>query len=250
MGVAARLAFAMLALQFAIGTANDMVDVSADRIGHPLKPIPSGRLTADFARVVFAVCAVAGLTLAASVRFEALVVGAIGLSDGLFYDLRLKGTPWSWVPFAAGVALLPVFSWLGAVGTLPRAFLGILPMALLAGAMLATTNALADQEGDRAAGARSIATELGRNSTLMANAALLAAIQAIAVGTTIATGGQLAGILAEAAGIVLGWAGLGLAASSQNRLVRLAWEIQAIGVVALGAGWLASLSSAGFLGTT
>ena len=33
-----------------------------------------------------------------------------------------KGTAWSWLPFALGIPLLPVFGWLGAAGSLPASF--------------------------------------------------------------------------------------------------------------------------------
>ena len=68
--VAARLALAMLGLQFAIGTANDLADTARDRIGHPWKPIPAGLVRTPAAQIVFTLCAVAGLALAASVRVE------------------------------------------------------------------------------------------------------------------------------------------------------------------------------------
>jgi 4-hydroxybenzoate polyprenyltransferase len=249
-GVAWRLALAMLLLQFAIGAANDVADIEPDRIGHPRKPIPSGRITVARARIVFAVSASGGLVLAASVGALALVVAAVGLADGLIYDLRLKGTPISWLPFAAGVALLPVYAWLGATGRLPVAFWAIVPMALAAGAILATTNALSDLDGDIASGVESIATALGRHRSLAVNGVLLVLVQAAAVATTLLAVVPPGALLAEAAGAAAGWAGLGMARASDPRLNRAAWEVQAFGILLLGAGWLAVLSSAGFLGAT
>lgn len=239
----------MLGLQFAIGVANDLADVARDRIGHPQKPLPAGLVTLREARVVFAVCAAAGLALAASVRMEAFGLALLGLADGLLYDIRLKGTPWSWLPFAAGVALLPVFAWIGASGVLPVAFLVVVPMALFAGAILATTNALADLDSDRTSGTASIATHLGRDRTLVANGLLLVALLLVVAATSLAAAASPVCLAAELAGGALGWLGLRLAASSNKRSVRLSWEVQAVGIVIMGAGCLAALASAGLLGT-
>ena len=75
------------------------------------------------------------------------------IAIGLAYDLRLKGTAWSWLPFAIGIPILPVFGWVGATGSLPPAFVVLVPAAVAAGAALAIGNALVDVERDRAAGA-------------------------------------------------------------------------------------------------
>ena len=52
---------------------------------------------------------------------------------------------------------------------------------------------------------------------------------------------------AELAGVVLAWLGLGLAGVASERWWHLVWEVQALGILALGAGWLAAMGSAGLL---
>ena len=52
------------------------------------------------------------------------------LAIGYGYDLAFKGTAWSWLPFAVGIPLLPVFGWLGATGGLPASFAVLLPVAV------------------------------------------------------------------------------------------------------------------------
>lgn len=120
--VAARLTFGMLGLQFAIGTVNDLADAPRDRLSRPQKPLPAGLVGPRQATAVFLIAVALGLWSAASVGLAPLAVAIVGLADGLAYDLRLKGTVVSWLPFAAGVALLPVYAWLGATGGLPAAF--------------------------------------------------------------------------------------------------------------------------------
>lgn len=245
--VAARLAFGMLGLQFAIGAVNDLADASRDRLSRPHKPLPAGLVEPRQAKAVAVLTVALGLSSAASVGPAPLAVGIVGLADGLAYDLRLKGTVLSWLPFAAGVALLPVYSWMGATGGLRAAFWGILPMALLAGGVLAVANALADIERDRDAGAVSVATVLGRDRAIRANAAGLAFLQLTVVVSSAASGMVAAALATELAGVVLGLVGLRFSASPNEQVGRLGWEVQAIGIVALGAGWLAALGSAGLL---
>ena len=239
----------MLGLQFAIGAANDLADASRDRVSHPDKPIPAGLVNPRRAVAVVLVASFAGLWAAGSVGVPALAVGALGLADGLIYDLRLKGTAVSWVPFALGVGLLPMYAWLGAAGTLPPAFWGIVPLAFVAGATLALANSLADLERDPLAGATSLATALGRGRALVVSAFVLGFLQLAVVVSSAVVGPLPAGLVAELAGAALGWLGLRLTASPYDRARRLGWEVQAVGVVVMGAGWLATLGSAGLLAT-
>jgi hypothetical protein len=94
-----------------------------------------------------------------------------------------------------------------------------------------------------------VATALGRGRALVGSAVALAFLQ-LAVATSTAVVGPLpAGLVAELAGAALGWLGLRLTASLNERARRLGWEVQAVGVVVMGAGWLATLGSAGLLAT-
>ena len=127
-------------------------------------------------------------------------MAAAGLAAGLAYDLRLKGTRWSWVPYAVGIPLLPVFAWIGATGTLPAAFAVLVPIAMLAGAALAVANALADVERDPGAGTETIATSLGLVRARRIGAVLRGLVVAAALGSAVAFGGDVAWIAVAAAG--------------------------------------------------
>jgi hypothetical protein len=127
--------------------------------------------------------------LAASAGTASLLVAGIGLGAGLAYDLRLKGTRWSWLPYAVGIPLLPLFGWVGAVGSVPPAFAVLLPVAVVAGAALAVANALADLERDERAGTETVATILGTGRARRAGALLQAAVVVAALGSALALGG-------------------------------------------------------------
>jgi 4-hydroxybenzoate polyprenyltransferase len=246
-GVAVRLGLGMLALQFAIGAANDYADAPVDLVAKTWKPIPAGLLSRGVAAVVCVAAAAVGLVAVATVGAGAFGIGVVGLADGLVYDLRLKSTPLAWMPFAAGVGLLPVYAWWGARGSVPAAFIGVMALAVVAGAVLALANAYADIEEDRRSGVRSIAVFLGRRRTLLIDAVLLAVVQLIALATTVGIAGLAPLIVVEAAGCGLSWFGLSLATFGGDGLRRLVWEVQAVGMVVLGMAWLVALSSAGLL---
>ena len=137
LGTAARLGLSMTSLQFAIGALNDIVDARVDTGRVPPKPIPAGVLDLGTAKAVVVVTAVIGLLLASPSGAVTFVVAVVVLLVGGAYDLLAKGTPWSWLPFAIGIPLLPVYGWLGATGSLPDFFAILVPMAVLAGAGLA-----------------------------------------------------------------------------------------------------------------
>ncbi|MEA2607020.1 MAG: hypothetical protein QOI00_1777, partial [Chloroflexota bacterium] len=156
-----RVGLAMTALQLGIGTVNDIVDAPRDAGRKAGKPIPGGLVTPAGARLIAIGCFLAGIVLAASVSSATGVLAPVIIAIGLAYDLLLKGTAWSWLPFAIGIPILPLFGWIGIASSLPIAFLVLVPAAMAAGAGLAIGNTLVDVERDRDAGISSIALRLG-----------------------------------------------------------------------------------------
>lgn len=241
-----RLGLAMLALQASIGALNDLVDAARDVAGKAGKPIPRGLTGLRTARWVVVGGLVTGLALALPSGPATLAVAVLGVAIGYLYDLRLSQTSWSWLPFALGVPLLPVFAWLGATGTVPQALLTLLPIGVLAGAGLALANALADIERDAAAGKPSVAVRLGRDRAWAIQVALLAAAAALAiallpvgrVGIPEAT--QLAIRLVVVAGSALLVGTALLARRAEPGWRERAWEIEAVAVAVIGAAWLAA----------
>jgi 4-hydroxybenzoate polyprenyltransferase len=244
---ALRLGAAMLALQAAIGTANDLVDEPQDRGRKPGKPLPRGLLSRRAAWALFAVTLAVGLALSALSGALVLLVAVVGASIGLVYDGLLKGTVWSWLPFALGVPLLPIYAWLGATGAIPPAFGLLVPAAVAAGAALALANLLADVERDVEAGAQTAATRLGATRAWLVDLALQGLVVAVAAGSLAVVGGRGPGVVAAAAGGLLIAAGVALSRGGAAGRRERAWECQAAGVGLLGAGWVAALVEAGAL---
>ena len=129
---AVRLGLSMTLLQFTIGTVNDLEDARADAGRKPGKPIPSRSVRPTEARVIAVAAAAGGLALAA-VSPVMILLAVVVLGIGLAYDLFAKGTAASWVPFAVGIPILPVYGWLGATGSLPDLFRLLVPVAAVGG---------------------------------------------------------------------------------------------------------------------
>ncbi len=166
------LGVSMTALQVSIGALNDIHDVPQDGGRKPGKPIPAGLVSVPAAWSVVVAGALVGIALGASVDVRVGALAVVVLVIGYGYDLLAKGTAWSWLPFAVGIPLLPVYGWLGAVGAFPSFFIALVPMAVSAGAALAIANARADLERDVAAGTVSVATRLGPEGSWRLHAAL------------------------------------------------------------------------------
>lgn len=243
----ALLAGAMLLLQLSIGAANDWADAPADATANPTKPIPRGLLRRRSVAILAAVLAGSGLTMAAASGRATLVIACLGLAAGLAYDFRLKGTRWSWLPYAVGIPLLPVFAWVGATGRLPAAFVPLIGLAVVAGAALAIANALADVDRDRAAGVETVATALGVERSQRLGAALIAVAATVAVGSAIGLGGPPGWVAVAAAGGLLAIAGVRVGWGRDARRRQRAWELQGLGAGLLAAGWVGAAAAAGRL---
>ena len=243
-GRALLLGASMLAIQFSIGAFNDLLDLPADAVAGRSKPLVDGRVGALTALGVGVAGGLAGLVLAGIAGLATSLVACAGYGIGLAYDVRLKASPWSWLPYAAGIPLLPVFAWVGATGELPRPILVLAGLGVLGGVSLAIANALADAERDTASRTTTVATALGRLRALRIGALLGLLVAGIATISAFALAGPIPGAwitAAGAAGIVAG-----LVLGFRGRLQR-AWEVQAIGLAILAAGWVASLAAAGLI---
>lgn len=234
----------MMAIQFSIGAFNDVLDAPADAVAGRSKPLLDGRIPARVALGVAAVAGPAGLVLAALAGPAAALVALTGYGIGLVYDLRLKASPWSWLPYAAGIPLLPVFAWEGATGSLPTPILGLAGLGVLAGTGLAIANSLADAVRDAASLTATIATALGHGRAIRLGALLDAAAGGIATITAIMLAGPNLGTVIACAGAAM--LAVGVALGFRGQLQR-AWEVQAVGYGILAAGWAAAFAAAGLL---
>lgn len=232
----------MTLLQLAIGTVNDVVDAPRDAGHKPGKPIPAGLVPSAAASLLAIGLSLAGVALAASVSVPLAALGLAVLGIGLAYDFVLKGTAWSWLPFAVGIPLLPVFGWIGATGTVPVASVILLPTAVVAGAALAIGNSFVDVDRDRAAGGSSIAAALGPHRAGIAAEALLVIVWIAAVGSALVAGTALVALVALslAAGLPVVAADVARRRGASSDRRERAWQVEAVGLACAAVAWLAA----------
>lgn len=238
---ALRLGLAMTLLQFAIGAANDLVDMPLE-LDRRDKPLATGAVSRRAATGIGIACALAGLGLAAVSGPTVLALAAAGLGVGLAYDLWLKRTPWSWLALAAAIPLLVLYAWYGATGVLDQRLVVLLPAAGLAGASLALGNALVDPDRDRAAGMRTAVVALGPERAWTAALLLQLATWVVAVASIAVLGGRPVVLAAAIAAGLVAFAGLGLARDRRTARRERGWELQAVGIALLGAAWVAGVA--------
>lgn len=237
---AAALGLGMLGIQFCIGATNDLCDIDLDAATKPWKPIPAGSISAGTTQLIGAICAAVAIAAPLTLGPVVALLAAAMLVAGLAYDLRLKRTVWAWVCFAVAFAILPVYAWYGAAGTLPPLAQFLIPLAALAGPALQLSNALVDLERDQAAGLTTLAPRLGRTRTLVVIAALLLVVHGLAWATLSVGAVELN--LAVVGASVLAIAGLAFQARRSVREREIGWSLQAAAIVLLGVGWVAAVA--------
>lgn len=164
-GVLARGLTVIAASQVAVGALNDFIDRADDAVAQPEKPIPSGLASARVALEMVAIGVVLCCGFALSFGLGSLAIAAVGLGSGLAYDLRLKRTLFSPVPYM--VSFLSLLSWIWLVaGVLTWKIVFVYPFGvfLLLAAHLA--NALPDVDTDAALRQRGLAVVLGPRRAL------------------------------------------------------------------------------------
>ncbi|MEV7015884.1 UbiA family prenyltransferase [Streptomyces sp. NPDC093991] len=223
---AAAVGAAVLAGQLSVGWCNDAADARRDTVcGRTDKPVAEGRLSAR------AVAGAAWTALVLCVPLSLLggpgaaAAHLTGVAAGWCYNLRLKHTVLSPLPYAVGFGVLPVFVTLGLSRPVWPAWWAVTAGALLGvGAHL--VNVLPDIEDDLATGVRGLPQRLGRTvCRWLAPLVMLAAVGVVVAGPPGAAGpGGLC--LAVAAGAVA-VAGTAPAAGRRSR-----WPFRAAMAVA------------------
>ena len=182
-GTDAAVALAVLAGQLSIGWSNDLLDADRDRdSGRTDKPLAReavGRRTIA-ALVAAALVVTIGVSIAIGLRFALLHLGAVGC--GWLYNLGLKSTWWSWLPYALAFGTLPALAAEALPAPRSAAWWAITAASLL-GCTAHIANTLPDLEDDRRTGVVGFAHRIGeRNAYVVAAVALLAGTTVLLLG--------------------------------------------------------------------
>ena len=170
------VAASVLCGQLSVGWCNDRVDVRRDiAAGRGDKPLVTGAVS-PHAVVVAAGCALAlCVPLSLANGLLAGVAHLVGVAGAWSYNLGVKRTAFSPVPYALGFGLLPAFVTLALPGH-PWPAAWVIAAAALLGVGAHAANVLPDIDADLGAGVRGLPQRLGRRGArFFAAAALLAA---------------------------------------------------------------------------
>ncbi|MFD3681557.1 UbiA family prenyltransferase [Streptomyces sp. NPDC058613] len=174
---------AVAAGQLSVGWCNDRADLRRDlAAGRRDKPLAAGTVSPA------AVAGAAGLALLCCVPLSLAAGRAAGavhlaaVAAAWAYNLRLKATAVSWVPYAVAFGLLPAFVTLGLPGApWPPAWLTAGAALLGAGAHFA--NVLPDIDDDLATGITGLPQRLGaRRAAVVAGLLVLASTAVLVAG--------------------------------------------------------------------
>ena len=170
------VALAVVTGQLSVGWSNDLVDLARDTAARRRdKPLVTGEVKAR--TVAIAAGSALLLCVPLSLANGLLAGGAhlIGVAAAWSYNLGLKRTPLSWLPYALAFGLLPAFVTLALPGhPWPPGWLVAAGALLGAGAHL--TNVLPDIDSDLAAGINGLPQRLGqRRARALAALVLLSA---------------------------------------------------------------------------
>lgn len=217
-----------------IGTMNDWVGRESDRLTNPDKPLVRG-VVAPIEVLAFSVLTgMAGLMGAWGTG--ALVIGLAILLAGASYNLLLKGTAWSWAPYAVAIPSVAVWGFLAAGAASPWIWASY-PVGAAMAVALNLANTLPDLEADAALGAAGLAHRLGERHSQMAAIVLMAISGAAVAGLALGFGLILPGVAA----VIVASAGAAVMTDGYRRggrpALRRAWFACALASVGLAICW-------------
>lgn len=177
---------AVLSGQLTIGWGNDLLDAGRDRVvGRSDKPLAAGELDRRLVLrcLVGAAVACVVLSLLAGWR-SGLVHLLVGVASGHAYNLGVKATAWSWLPYALAFGTLPsVVTLAGDTPAWAPAWMGATAAALGVGAHF--LNTLPDLADDARTGVRGLPHRLGATASRV-------------LATVLLVGGSVAAVLGPA----------------------------------------------------
>jgi|TARA_B110000259_G_scaffold185756_1_gene235482 4-hydroxybenzoate polyprenyltransferase len=177
----ALVGLAVLLQQFSVGLSNDWLDHKRDRAsGRTDKPVAQGSLDASLVRNSSFASGVLALLVSGLLGWESLGWMVFMLVAGWAYNLGLKATAFSVLPYAIGFGILPVFVTLSLEQSqMPPAW--VVVVAALLGVSAHFANTLPDLLEDRATGVRALPHIVGQkiSALIIATTAILASSIAV-----------------------------------------------------------------------
>lgn len=241
--VLATMLLVMLCAQSAIGVTNDLFDRELDARTKPWKPIVAGLVAPGAALLIAVGLIAAACALASTLGLAGFALAVLGMACGLAYDVRLKRTPLSALPFMIAIPVLPVWVWV-TLGEWQAVLGWLLPLGALIGLALHLANTLPDIDDDAAHGVAGLAHRLGARGSMVAGWTSFGAALALSAVIVPVAGYDLRVYAPTAAfGLLCLGSSIGLYAMRRDSFaLQFGFGALGIGSVVLAAGWLAAVS--------
>jgi 4-hydroxybenzoate polyprenyltransferase len=163
--------------QASVGWSNDYLDRHRDRAaGRIDKPLVAGEVSPCTVLIAAIVALPASAVLSIPIGIAEAGVMAAAVASAWAYNLGLKATVLSWLPYAVSFGLAPAYVWL-ATGDRPPVWVVAGGALLGVGAHL--MNVIPDLEADRTGRVRGLPHRLGLRGSLLLAAAILTAALAL-----------------------------------------------------------------------
>jgi 4-hydroxybenzoate polyprenyltransferase len=234
------IAAAIIGSQATVGVVNDLRDRDLDAIAKPSKPLVAGRVTVRGASLLGCIALLVALVCGAALGVRSLLF-VIGMTAaGLIYDLWLKRTAVSFLPYIFGLPLLPLWAWTCVRDAPPRLWLTY-PLGILIGFGLHLANALPDAGRDAAGGVRGVVQVVGtRAALLLCFGSFAVTILAVAA-LTHAQWSAVVLVLIGVAAVLLLVAATGAALRPTTETLQRNWGLLICGAIVVAVAWLRAL---------
>lgn len=159
--------------QLSVGWSNDYLDAERDRaVRRTDKPLATGEVKPRVAGIAAAVAFILTVGFSAAIGWPGGAVALATVLAAWAYNLGLKGTVLSWLPYAIAFGLAPAVVTLS--DSTPRWPPGwLVTVAALLGVAAHLANVLPDLRDDAETGIRGLPHRIGARATAVAAAALL-----------------------------------------------------------------------------
>jgi 4-hydroxybenzoate polyprenyltransferase len=193
--------------QASVGWSNDYLDREGDAAaGRREKPLVSGEVSPRTVLVLAIVSLPLSPALSLPLGIPEAATMLVAVGSAWAYNLGLKASALSWLPYAVSFGLAPAYVWLATGGIAPA---WVVATGALLGAAAHLLNVIPDLERDRAAGMRGLPHRLGLRGSLLLACLILAGALVLVLGA--AGGGSWsfpAALLAAALIGAVAWSGL------------------------------------------
>lgn len=234
------IAAAIIGSQATVGVVNDLRDRDLDAVAKPSKPLIAGRVTARGAYLLDTIALLVALACGAAISIRSLLF-VIGMTAaGLIYDLWLKRTALSFLPYIFGLPLLPLWAWTCVRDAPPRLWLTY-PLGILIGFGLHLANALPDAGRDAAGGVRGVVQVVGTRASMLLCFASFAVTIVLVAALTHAQWGAVVLVLIGVAAVLLLVAAIGAALRPTPETLQRNWGLLICCAIVVAVAWLRAL---------